>query len=42
MKVFHEPGARLAQPRLSPHVVQAQHQVYFVIRNLGHGRFSLL
>jgi hypothetical protein len=41
MKVFDEPGARLAQSRFAPHIVQAQHQVHFVVGNLGHCRSSL-
>src|SRR5260370_27739811 len=36
MKVFHKPRTRLPQPRLSPHVIESQHQVDFVIAHLRH------
>src|SRR5712672_2547937 len=36
MEMFHEPRARLPQPRFAPHVVQPQHQVDFVIAYLRH------
>src|SRR5258706_491831 len=36
MEMFHEPCARLPQPRFAPHVVQPQHQVDFVIAYLRH------
>src|SRR5207245_11211283 len=42
MEVFGEPCPCLTQAGLTPDVIQAQHQVYFLVGDLGHAASSWL